>query len=91
MLLAKPDRPTVPLAPPLRILLAAASPSGWPPTDITKEADATKEALNELVANRMVVLDQCDSPTLRLYVRDFWQGCHEWSAVRIRAWSSANF
>lgn len=63
MLVAKPDRPTVPLAPPLRILLVAASPLGWPPADIKKEADTIKEALSELVANRMVALDQCDPPT----------------------------
>jgi hypothetical protein len=62
-LVAKPDRPTVPLAPPLRILLVAASPQGWPPADIAKETTTVKDALKELETNRLVVVDPCVPPT----------------------------
>ncbi|WP_448030348.1 hypothetical protein [Bradyrhizobium liaoningense] len=62
-LVAKPDRPTIPLAPPLKLLLVAASPAGWPPANINTEANTIKEALRELDTNRMVVIDQCIPPT----------------------------
>ncbi|WP_315761673.1 CHAT domain-containing protein [Bradyrhizobium sp. SZCCHNS2005] len=62
-LVAKPDRPTVPLAPPLRILLIAASPQGWPPADIAKETATIKEALKDLESNRLVTVDPCIPPT----------------------------
>ncbi|MGY3133452.1 hypothetical protein ACVWZM_004134 [Bradyrhizobium sp. USDA 4501] len=62
-LVAKPDRPTVPLAPPLRILLVAASPQGWPPANIAKETATVKEALKELETNRLVTVDPCIPPT----------------------------
>ncbi|ESW62851.1 CHAT domain-containing protein [Mesorhizobium sp. C277A] len=62
-LVAKPDRKTVPLSPPLRILVVAASPQGWPPADVAKETATVREALKELDANRLVSIDQCTPPT----------------------------
>lgn len=62
-LVAKPDRPTVPLAPPLRILLVAASPQGWPPADVAKEIATVREALKNLEMNRLVTVDPCIPPT----------------------------
>jgi CHAT domain len=60
---AKPDRPTVDLTPPLRILLVAASPTGLPPADIAREAETIKAGLKDLIDSRMVVLDVCTPPT----------------------------
>jgi hypothetical protein len=60
---AKPDRPTVQLTPPLRILAVAASPNGLPPADIAAERAAIEGALAELKASGSVVLDLCEPPT----------------------------
>src|SRR5262249_55159384 len=48
----QPDRDTVDLTPPLRILVVAASPNNMPAANIAQERAAIKDALADLVANR---------------------------------------
>lgn len=62
-LVAKPDRDTVAVAPPLRILLVAACPDGWPKADIAKEVETIKQAVKQLEDNRLVNVDICIPPT----------------------------
>jgi CHAT domain len=62
-LVAKPDRETVPITPPLRVLLVAASPEGWPKADVPKEVDAIKTAIKQLEDNRLVIVETCVPPT----------------------------
>jgi hypothetical protein len=62
-LVAKPDRDTVAVTPPLRVLLVAACPDGWPKADIGKEADTIKAAVKQLEDNRLVIVESCIPPT----------------------------
>ena len=73
---ARPDRPTVKLTPPLRILVVAASPNGLPPANIAAERTAISGALADLVATGSVVLDFCDPPTRDQLVRSLRTAYH---------------
>lgn len=58
-----PDRKPIKLAPPLRVLLVAASPTDQPPTDAAREEAAIAKALEPLVAAGAVELKVCHPPT----------------------------
>jgi hypothetical protein len=73
---AKPDRPTVELTPPLRILVVAASPNGLPSANIAGERTVISGALADLVATGSVVLDFCDPPTREQLVRSLRNAYH---------------
>jgi hypothetical protein len=62
-LVAKPDRDTIPVTPPLRILLVAACPEGWPKANIAEETETIKRAVKQLEDNRLVVVEPCIPPT----------------------------
>jgi hypothetical protein len=66
---AKPDRPTMPLTPPLRILAVVSSPAGLPPANIAAERNAITNALGSAIQSGAVELDFCDPPTRPELVR----------------------
>lgn len=62
-LVAKPDRPSVEVTPPLRILVVAASPAGLPPANIPEEKKAIQKALQPLEQLGLAKAEFCDPPT----------------------------
>jgi hypothetical protein len=60
---AKPDRTSEVVTPPLRMLIVAASPAGLPVANIPEEKTAVETALGRLKDSRLVEIVFCDPPT----------------------------